>query len=160
MNLINAISVLNNVNFDDILIKVIGLEIVKDSIKQMNIMQIYQQGIDSTGKKIEAKNTPWKVYAPSYEKYKTALGKYQGYVDLSLSGRFLETLNIALVQNGLLIEFAGYIADGGNLAEKLIQKYGDEIEGLTNENLKKVCDEIILPNLQAEFYEVLKTAFA
>lgn len=148
-----------DVDFDAIFINVVNSKIVLDSINSLNIIQIYDKGILSDNSKIRRLGENYSDYSVSYKNYKIELGRYQGYVDLSLSGVFLETLNVTYQEHKILIEFGGYQVDGGNLADILRASYSNKIEGLTEENFNKLCNEIILPNLQSAYYEALKRAF-
>jgi len=146
------------IDFDTILNGVLSSLIVANSIRGMQYEQIYKQGINAKGERISPNDALYKVYSPWYTEYKKSYGIYQSYVDLSFSGEFLQTLRIEFENNQLLIYYQGYQVSEGNLADILRSRYGADIEGLTTDNFNKLCKNIILPLLQIDCFNALKTA--
>jgi hypothetical protein len=107
-------------------------------IKLVTQKQIYERGEGADGGRIRPLDRTYDVYSSMYEAYKSELGKYQGHVDLSLSGEFLRSWKIVYFDDGLIIQAGDVQRDGKNLTAELRFRYG-EFEGLQEGNL----DELI-----------------
>ena len=114
--------------------------------------QIFNKSITSKGNKIKRKFASYPIYSDGYTKYKKKLGKYRSKIDLSLSGRYLDSYEITYLFQKFLIEPNSENAD---LGQVLKNAYGDTIEGFTDENLNKISD-IIQPDLVKIYLRELK----
>jgi len=146
------------IDFDTIFDNVLRSEIVANTIRGMNYEQIFIDGIDGNGQRINPKDKSYQIYSEKYERLKTSWNLYQGYVDLSVNGKFLKSLNVEYENNQLFIFFPNIPVGRWNLSEILRTRYGADIEGLTTNNFNKLCKNIILPLLQIDCLNALKTA--
>lgn len=117
-------------------------KVVKSFEKQIVNMvtkgQIYKGNMpDDTA--IRPLDKTYPVYSSIYEMYKSQLGKYQGHVDLSLSGQFLQSFHIDYESDGFTIQAGERVADGDNITETLRFRYGD-FEGLNDANMDKLVE--------------------
>jgi len=96
--------------------------------------QIYK-GIKGDGSAI----TP--TYTPQYQKIKQAKGLYQGFVDLHLSGDYLESFKAVYQKEDVIIE-SNRMEEGFNLSEHLKKRYGSLVEEFTNEHYLMVIELI------------------
>ena len=100
--------------------------------------QLYKKGIDAEGRKLK----------PDYSRVRYARAKHKfnplpgyGTPDLKLTGSFYKQWY--LVARNKQIEFFSSDAK----ADKLQDKYGENIFGLTSENERLLNEEILLPRL-------------
>ena len=119
--------------------------------------QIYKKSIDADGTKLKRKGASYPVYSDNYEKYKKRRGKYQGYIDLSLDGDYLESYKIYLYDDHFIIEADEIKVGKYDLSQLLRVQYSEQIEGLTEENIKKIAS-IILTDFQKNFAKDFKEA--
>ena len=109
-------------------------QIEKTVIELITKGQVYK-GKLADGSKIRPLDRSYPVYHPMYEAYKSQLARYQGHVDLSLSGEFLKSWVIIYDADGFTIKAGTVIRDGKDLAEHLRGRYGD-FEEISNENME------------------------
>jgi hypothetical protein len=107
----------------------------------MNQSQIYEKGITNKGTKIKREGAPYDVYSLKYTTKKRRLGKYQGWIDLHLSGQYLKSYKI-IVDDEKVTFTSERIENGFNLSDYIREKYKN-VEGLTDENIKKFVDKYV-----------------
>lgn len=122
----------------------IVLKLLNDRADEMLQMERSRllEGLLSTGQQI---SPPYA--SSSYAEYKLKLNPL-GVVDLTLTGAFT---------GAFIMSATSFPIFFGSLDEKsfsLIQKYGDDIFGETQEDLDKINEEII-PDIQAQLLNVL-----
>ena len=98
--------------------------------------QLYKKGIDSTGAKIK------KGYSESYKKVRIRAGLPTNRVMLYRFGNYHKSYRVIANRTDISITSFNEIQRGVNLSEKLREKYGVEIEGLTKENEDKFYNKI------------------
>lgn len=106
--------------------------------------QLYEQGIGSRGKSIGA----YQPYTIERKEIKSALGVGDGKISnvtLRDAGDFHSSFDVEFRDTEFEI-----IARDPKTA-KLQQNWGEDILGLTEQNLQKVKDDYIRPNMQAAF---------
>lgn len=134
MALEGVIKILDNIiNLDqDLIIE----NILKDKGFQRFIIdlnteeQLFEQGIDSLGASLGEYTTFTKAV-------KKAKGQRLDHITLEDTGEFYKSFAIKVQNGGFLI-----IADGQKEDTNLLDRYGKEILGLTDENLQIVIDAI------------------
>ena len=99
--------------------------------------QLFEQGRNALGVEI-ASYAPYRPYTIEQKKKK---GQPYDRVTLRDTGAFEKSFAIKIGRN----EF--YIDSDDWKTEKLVKKYGEEIFGLTDENLNELKEKIILPDL-------------
>lgn len=104
--------------------------------------QLFERGIDSRG--IELRNA--NPYSPITQKIKQFKRQPFDRVTLRDTGDFHRSFEVIFTQEGFIIT-ANDIK-----TEKLIDKYGEHIFGLTAENLKELQEDYVAPELS----EILK----
>ena len=125
----------------------------EDQIIELNTRkQIYDKGIRSDGAKIKLFGKNYEIYSRGYTRHKRSKGLYRGKVDLNYSGDYLASYEIQYFLNKIEIEPSAAQADLGAILRDM---YGEEIEGLTPENLEKMA-KIITPNLRKQLLNYLK----
>lgn len=117
----------------------------------LNQSQIYEKGITNKGAKIKRDGAPYDLYCLKYTTRKRRLGKYQGWIDLHLSGQYLKSYKI-IVDDEKVIFTSERIENGFNLADYIREKYKD-VEGLTDENIKWFIDNYVNEALVNYFNE-------
>lgn len=81
------------------------------------------------------------TYAPMTIIYKKNLGQPYGHITFQDTGSFYDKMQIASLPDGA--EFGSTDSKTGELEER----YGNHIFGLTDDNLKKQCENIFKPAL-------------
>lgn len=109
-------------------------QIEKTVIELITKGQVYK-GELSDGSKIRPLDRQYPIYHPMYEAYKSQLGRYQGHVDLSLSGEFLKSWLIIYDTDGFTIKAGTVMREGKDLAEHLRGRYGD-YEQISEKNME------------------------
>ena len=148
----NTISVLEKINYDFIVS--IAKEVIRsfeDYLIDLVTQRIYKKGTRFDGKKLKHLGKPYPVYSSPYEKKKKRLGKYQGHVDLSLSGDFLKKFYLAIYEDGFTVK-----AIDMDLRFWLLNMYGDTFDGLTEEQLEQFKEKKFYPQFVKKFKEKLK----
>jgi hypothetical protein len=112
-------------------------QIERTVIEMITHKQIFDRGEMPDGSKIRPLDRTYPVYSSMYEAYKSQLGKYQGHVDLSLTGEFLRSWSVTYFKDGIEIKAGNVQREGKNLTEELRWRYGD-FEGLSETNLDKL----------------------
>lgn len=120
----------------------------KQSIISINIDRIFREGKNSEGIKITRNDKPYDVYSSPYEMKKRSLGLYQGFIDLSLSGKYLDSYDLKIEGSKIRIT-SNRNVNGFNLSEYLPTKYND-IEGLSDEEWFLIAKNIIVPMIYNE----------
>lgn len=100
--------------------------------------QIFRRGVRSDNKKIKPLHRAYPIYSKGYTVFKKSLGKFQGHVDLSLSGRYLKSYELVKLQKVAVRITSNPAKLPGNsgLPFDLKSRYGKEIEGWTDGNFK------------------------
>jgi hypothetical protein len=114
-----------------------------DEIERMNIDDQMLEGIDNTGASIQPE------YAPFTIEIKQALGQPTDRVTLRNEGDF---------HKGFSLEIAGgkiYADSTDEKTEKLVTKYGEDIFGLTPENLASFVEVFLKPRMIDKFKKVV-----
>lgn len=119
----------------------------------MNQSQIYEKGITNKGTKIKREGAPYDVYSLKYTAKKRKLGKYQGWIDLHLSGEYLKSYKI-IVDDEKVVFTSERIENGFNLANHIREKYKN-VEGLTDENIKKFVDKYVMKALNEYLSKII-----
>jgi len=119
--------------------------------------QIFKKGIRADGSRIKRKGASYPVYSEGYEKKKRKKGKYQGYVDLAWNKGYLNSFHILYLYQKIIIEAKDIILSRSfNLSDHLKEFYGDEIEGLTKQNLIEIAKVIKFTLLKLVKNELFK----
>lgn len=95
--------------------------------------QLYDEGIDSSGKTLG-------VYTPYTRDIKISQGVEYRHVTLRDTGEFYRSFRVALNNDSDVMITANSIKEGVDL----IEKYGKNILGLTDENLSRLRDLCII----------------
>ena len=106
--------------------------------------QLFKRGVDSKGLSLG-------VYAPFTIEAKRRKGQPTNRVTLRDTGDFHRTWTVTTKNGDIIIE-----ADGDKSDKNLMDVYGEDIVGLTDENLQKIIDEIAIK--ASELVEVLLLA--
>lgn len=110
-------------------------EIIKDYVRQQ---QLYRRGITGDGKRI------WEThpYAPRTIENKRRKGQITTRVTLKDTGEFYDEFDVVITSEGF------YITSYAEHSIYLEKRYGDNIYGLTDENLTKLLNVHIRPELK------------
>lgn len=106
--------------------------------------QLLEKGIDRTGLMIEPGYTPFTV------RLKQAKGQITTHVTLRDTGDYHKSKQLVITGNS--IEMIATDEKAGDLR----RKYGDEIEGLTDENMQYMIDEFVGPGMQDRFRKAIQ----
>lgn len=114
--------------------------------------QLKQTGTDSQGKSLRYKH-PRKgkvtgVYTQAYNRFKGKQGGNISFVDINLSGEFLNNLRLDHTKIGLFRIYSE--TSGFDLETELKWNYGNDIFGLWDTNLQKFCDINLKPEIEFE----------
>lgn len=116
-----------------------------DVIIDMNVEdQLFKRGIDSTGNQLPS-------YAPITIHIKQAKGQPTDRMTLRDEGDFHSRFRIERTADGLRILSEDY------KTEMLVRNYGEEIFGLTEENLQTFIEDCVYPQLKKIINEQLDT---
>lgn len=99
--------------------------------------QLYKRGINGDGVEIFS----YQPYTVNTQFIKAMYNQPADRVTLRSTGEFHSTFFIQILDNGFLINAAD------SKTNKLIEKYGEEIFKLTDENLARLIDDILRPEL-------------
>lgn len=117
----------------------------KELVLDMNTeTQLFEQGINSKGEKINPPYTPYTV------KIKRILGQPTNRVTLRNEGDFHSKFYLKRAANEI------EISSTDEKTEALVDKYGKEIFGLTRENLEELSEHYIKPALEKKLNEIIK----
>jgi hypothetical protein len=147
---------LRRININNITKEVLEDQVLQQRIIEFNTRdQLFNQGISSEGQKLTPLDKPYPIYSEKYTKKKTKEGKYQGYIDLSFTGRWLRGFQVLLFNTYMLLRAKPTIVSRAfDLSEGLENRYGENIYGLTDRNLSKTS-ALMLPGfikkLRAKF---------
>jgi len=131
---------LANINVKKTLVKILKDKRIQKQITDLNTeVQLFQRGEDSEGKKLEK-------YAPSTIRIKKIRRQPTNRTTLKDTGDMYETWYVNVGNDASFTIEANTVKDGYDLREK----YGDDIVGLTDENVK-----IVIELLEQEFYKEL-----
>ena len=131
---------LANINVKKTLVKILKDKRIQKQITDLNTeVQLFQRGEDSEGKKLEK-------YAPSTIRIKKIRRQPTNRTTLKDTGDMYETWYVNVGNDASFTIEANTVKDGYDLREK----YGDDIVGLTDENVK-----IVIELLEQEFYREL-----
>ena len=115
----------------------------EDTIIDMNIYQLYDEGENSEGKPI----TP--EYAPATVEIKRSKGQPTNRVTLRDTFDWQGSFWINYQEDGFEIKASDW------KTEELQKKYGTEILGLQDANVKVLCENFYLPHLINELRSIL-----
>jgi len=116
-------------------------DIVRDNeteIVELNSQtQLYEQGINANGKKIAS----YRPYAPLTVKLKKLKGQPTNRVTLRDEGDFHESFFLEVSNTDFFIDASD------SKTRELIEKYGEDVLGLTPQSLEQVRVGIVAPEL-------------
>ena len=131
---------LANINVKKTLVKILKDKRIQKQITDLNTeVQLFQRGEDSEGKKLEK-------YAPSTIRIKKIKRQPTNRTTLKDTGDMYETWYVNVGNDASFTIEANTVKNGYDLTER----YGDDIVGLTDENVK-----IVIELLEQEFYREL-----
>ena len=117
----------------------------KELVLDMNTQdQLFERGVNSKDQKILPPYTPYTV------KMKKILGQPSNRVTLRNEGNFHSSFY--LKRESKEIE----ISATDEKTEALVDKYGEEIFGLTPDNLEEISNNYVKPALEEKIKEILK----
>lgn len=108
--------------------------------------QLFKKGIDRNGVSIMS----YAPYAPFTIEIKRMKGQPTSRVTLRDEGEFHSSFYVEYQQDGFEIKALDWKTD------ELIKGYGEEIMGLTNENVKEFREDFIAPAFEKEFKKLKK----
>lgn len=117
-----------------------GLEQHGTAIIDMNISQLYDQGVNSLGIDISS----YRPYSPYTIMLKKEKGQPYDRVTLRDTGAFHSSFEMVLEN------FEFYFTATDYKTQELIHKYGENIFGLTEENKKIVAHDYVFPVVMDE----------
>ena len=144
---------IDKLNLNNLFKKIFNLRDVKDFVIERNQEQLYNRGIDATGKQIKTyfANSP-NVYSHTTIGYKKEKGQPSGIVTLKDTGAFYDTFKVNSQPEYAEVT-ANFEVHGESIAENLDTT---NILGLIDEN-KKILIDYIKPIFIKEFKaELLK----
>lgn len=106
--------------------------------------QLFEKGIDSKGEKILPNYTPYTV------NIKQVLGQPTDRVTLRNTGNFHNSFYLKRAAKEIEISATD------EKTEALVDKYGNEIFGLTPENLEEISENYVKPALEQKIKDLLK----
>lgn len=115
-------------------------------------------GMDSETKPLKYKRkrtsklSPNNAYTMAYDRFKGKRGGNTSYVDLNLSGEFLNNMMLDHVALGRfkIVSESKIFAGGTTLEDELKYNYGKDIFGLWESNLQKFADQHLKPAIEFE----------
>ena len=132
---INALKAFEDSIFDTMKVTVVENEHIIADMNARN--QLYEQGIDRNGDKI----ADYAPYRPVTIQIKLLKGQPTNRVTLYDEGDFHASFKV--IANNI-----SFFIDATDIkTEKLIRKYGEQILGLTDENLNELIWEYMYPDL-------------
>lgn len=135
---------LANTDVTKTLVKILNDKGIQKLITDLNTkVQLFNQGEDSEGKKLASIGGG---YAPSTIKIKKIKRQPTNRVTLKDTGDFYGTFDVKVESNA---DFT-INADTTKGSHDLTERYGDDLVGLQEENVKKVMEL-----LEQEFYKVI-----
>lgn len=107
----------------------------KEKIIALVIDQQYNESVDSEG-------VPLRAYSTPYLKHKELSGKYRGKTDFEDTGEFHATMNLAVVDDMVIIDSPSRTDKGELKSEWLTNWNGSEVMGLTPDNKELLRGEL------------------
>jgi len=107
--------------------------------------QLFRRGIRRDDKKLRPLDKPYPIYSMSYRRRKERLGKFQGYVDLSVRGGYLKSYILEEDKSNVSVRITAspiILKRGFDLSKGLRKRYGEEIEGWTDQNFNKAVKAV------------------
>lgn len=130
-----------------------SLEETKGEMLVLNQQQL-EEGNLSTGNRIEWLKDNHYPYTKPYERYKKSLGLQTRVVDLNLSGDYYKSRRVT-IQDGQ-IQYSSDIKTG----EYLQNNYGENIQGLTDDNKATYTKETFFPDFKQKIEEATGLKFS
>lgn len=127
--LINALNNLKGLNLNEVMAIVYEEPAFQQLVGKLNTDQQLYLGIDSTGASLGE-------YAPSTIAYKKRKNQPTDRVTLKDTGDFYKDFDIIVDEDGFII------TSFDNKTNKLVDKYGNDIFGITDENFEAVLTYI------------------
>lgn len=124
-----------------------------------NREQLQKYGIDANEKKLvyqhPRKSKLKGVYTENYNRFKDRKGGNTKFVDLTLSGDFIKSLKLDHKRLGVFkINAEKY---GFDLQTELEWNYGEDILGVTEDNLQKFCNVYLQPDINARVEQLINS---
>lgn len=110
-------------------IEAFDTQLKRDIINFVQDDQLRKQGIDADGDVIG--------YYSYFTSQLNPKKKFNTHYTLEDTGKFFKSMYIVVLNDSFVIE-----ADGNKGDDNLFEKYGEEIIGLTDENIEKVAEKI------------------
>ena len=132
-----------SIDVEKTLIQILNKPKTEEFIVRLNTrVQLYKEGIDSEGKTLVSIGGN---YAPSTVRKKKRKSQPTNRVTLYDSGEFYDSFTVTPTAN------ADYTIDSDPMknGKSLFKRWGENVEGLTDENAEKVIDY-----LRVEFYKI------
>lgn len=116
----------------------------QDLIKDIQTQdQLFDEGIKSTGISI----TP--LYAESTKKRKTKLGQPTDRVTLKDTGDYYDSITVEAKTDRLII------MTNITYASFLTARYGDDVLGLTVENMTEIVNQLLIPEIEKRTLDII-----
>lgn len=123
----------------------------EQEILKINTDRLYDKGLDSEEEKLKNQYASYSVYSKPYTKVKKKAGRYNGHVNLKLSGKYLKAFELKTTDTVVDIDVNEGQAD---LDAILADMYGQNIQGLTEKEWQEVVEDYIMPYLMVEFNKI------
>lgn len=124
---------------------------------QLNRDQLRNNGQDSEGNQLQYKRKRVSRavgnYTQNYNRFKSKQGGQISFVDLTLSGNFLNSLRLDHKRIGVFRIFSE--TAGFDLEKELMWNYGKDIFGLQDDNLQMFCDKNLSPAIEFDIEQML-----
>ena len=117
-----------------------ALEENQNRIVDLNIEQLYEYGMNSLGIRIDT----YQPYSPYTIQVKQQKGQPYDRVTLRDTGDFHKSFEVTFEPRGFYITATDY------KTQELVDRYGVEIFGLTEENREKLVVEYVIPIVTKE----------
>ena len=137
VSILEAARRISRLQSNDVFIFVFSRTEVLEFAERLNREQL-RSGVRSDGETLRIEGDPKRDYSPKYRAFKTKRGTPKDVVDLNLTGEFYDSIQ-AKYENGNLILQGDPIKDGQDLRKR----WGNEIIGLTKENVELLREYIV-----------------
>lgn len=115
-----------------------------ESITEINTRRIFDEGLDAEKKVLKNSLTGSTEYSPGYLRLKQSRGLDNGHINLMLSGNYLGSYGTK-AESGKVTVATDTSQD--DLDAILVDRFGENIKGLTEEEWAEVTADYIIPYL-------------
>lgn len=144
-----------------------SLKKVADELRKIDLLRLTEEQVLITKEELLDLNTDEQLFLKGVDSKGESLGTYTAFTKRAKQAKNQPSNRVTLKDEGDF--YRGFTLEGKRFPfsidstdekrDKLVDKYGEDIFGITPDNTSKYAKETLLPNLQDALNEELKKAF-